>query len=284
MGVFYETIPESMIEWIRKQHVFWVATAPLSASGHVNVSPKGGQYFGVLDEKTFWYHDLSGSGNETISHIYENGRITIQLCAFEGGPKIVRLWGKGQVLENGTKDFSDFVSKNSVELLPGTRSIIIVDIHQVGSSCGFSVPFYDFKAYRPVLNDHFAKKEKRFKEGKADESMDHYWAYKSSWSMDGLPGMKRGLSAGKKHKVEPLKKMVGPLAPTRYHAGLGFSLLQTLLIALLAFMVGLAVAWYGGPMIEDVLSGVKSSPLDLHVPNWTQAASRDRLSGLWATH
>lgn len=97
MGVFYETIPENLIEWIRKQHVFWVATAPLSGKGHINVSPKGGEYFGVLDEKTFWYHDLTGSGSETISHLYEpgNGRITIQLCAFEGGPKIVRLWGYG---------------------------------------------------------------------------------------------------------------------------------------------------------------------------------------------
>ena len=87
-----------MIDWILKQKVFWVATAPLSGNGHVNVSPKGGQYFGVKDEKTFWYMDLTGSGNETISHLHEpgNGRITIQLNAFEGGPKIVRLWGKGE--------------------------------------------------------------------------------------------------------------------------------------------------------------------------------------------
>ncbi len=98
MGAFYETIPESLISWIRQQKVFWVATAPLSSSGHVNVSPKGGQYFGVIDEKTFWYHDLTGSGNETISHLLEpnNGRITILLNAFEGAPKIVRLWGKGK--------------------------------------------------------------------------------------------------------------------------------------------------------------------------------------------
>ena len=97
MGVFYETIPGSLINWIREQRVFWVATAPLSSSGHVNVSPKGGQYFGVIDEKTFWYQDLTGSGNETISHLLEarNGRITIMFSAFEGAPKIVRLWGQG---------------------------------------------------------------------------------------------------------------------------------------------------------------------------------------------
>lgn len=97
MAVFYEVIPKSLIEWILQQKVFWVATAPLSNSGHVNVSPKGGQYFGIIDEKTFWYMDLTGSGNETISHLLEphNGRMTVLFNAFEGPPKIVRLWGHG---------------------------------------------------------------------------------------------------------------------------------------------------------------------------------------------
>lgn len=79
---------------------------------------------------------------------------------------------KGEVLENGTKQFSDFVDEHNVKTMPGTRSIILVHVHQVGSSCGFSVPLYDFKEFRPTLHDHFAKKNKRFKEGKADESMD----------------------------------------------------------------------------------------------------------------
>lgn len=97
MGAFYETIPQSVQSWILEQKMFWVATAPLSGSGHVNVSPKGGEYFGLIDEKTFWYMELTGSGCETLAHLYErgNGRITIMLCAFEGPPKIVRLWGKG---------------------------------------------------------------------------------------------------------------------------------------------------------------------------------------------
>jgi hypothetical protein len=78
----------------------------------------------------------------------------------------------GRVLENGTSEFEIFVASNNIKTIPGTRSIIIVDIHQVGSSCGFSVPFFDFKAFRPVLNDYFAKKEEKFKAGKLDESMD----------------------------------------------------------------------------------------------------------------
>ena len=92
MGAFYETIPETLIQWILEQKMFFVATAPLSPSGHVNLSPKGGKYFGVLDERTFWYMDLTGSGNETLSHLCENGRVTIMFNAYTGAPKIVRLW------------------------------------------------------------------------------------------------------------------------------------------------------------------------------------------------
>ena len=100
MGVFYESIPDALISWIREQKVFWVATAPLAGNGHVNVSPKGGEYFGVPDAHSFWYLDLTGSGNETISHLHEprNGRITVMFNAFEGPPRIVRLWGKGMDL------------------------------------------------------------------------------------------------------------------------------------------------------------------------------------------
>jgi hypothetical protein len=78
------------------------------------------------------------------------------------------------VIENFTDEFETFVKANDVKTIPGTRSIIIVDIHQVGSSCGFSVPFFDFKEFRPVLNDFFAKKEEKFKAGKKEESIDRY--------------------------------------------------------------------------------------------------------------
>lgn len=193
MGQFFEQIPEvsvsgphyftsilthrqSLIQWILEQKIFFVSTAPLSGQGHVNVSPKGGKYFGVLDRKTFWYHELTGSGNETVSHIYEpgNNRVTIMLNAFEGPPRIMRLFGHGRVLENGTPAFDAFVKEHKVKCIPGTRSIIIVDVHQVGTSCGFSVPYYDFKDYRPILNDFFKRKAEREAAGHASDSMPKY--------------------------------------------------------------------------------------------------------------
>ena len=264
MGVFYETVPHSLINWILDQKIFWVATAPLNANGHINLSPKGGQYFGVIDEKTFWYMELTGSGIETQAHLHErgNGRITVLFNAFEGPPRILRLWGHGRVLENGSHEFSSFVSDHDVKTIPGTRAIIIVDIHQVGSSCGFSVPFYDFKEFRSTLNDFFEKKDKKFEEGNEKESMDRYWAYKNAWSMDGMPGMKRAVKAGKTFSVEPIKKMAGPLAPRNGVRGdrTGVSFLMVLMVALISFALGMtAMMWR--PVFEarntftDTLSG-----------------------------
>ncbi len=176
MGQFFETIPPSLVKWILDQKVFWVATAPLSPSGHVNISPKGGQDFGVVDEKTFWYMDLTGSGIETISHLREpdNGRVTVMFNAFEGPPRILRLFGNGRVLEICSPDFETFVAKHDVKTIPGTRSIVLVDIHQVGTSCGFGVPFFDFKGFRPTLNDFWRKRAEKYAAGNEEENMDRY--------------------------------------------------------------------------------------------------------------
>jgi hypothetical protein len=174
MGVFYETIPKTLIPWILQQKVLWVASAPLSAYGHVNVSPKGGQYFGIVDPSTFWYIDLTGSGIETLSHLLEpgNGRITVLFNAFEGPPKIVRLWGKGEVLEYGTKKFNEFVEKNEVKTIDGTRAIVVVHIHQVGSSCGYSMPFFDFKDFRDTLNEYFEKRVANERKGNKKDGIE----------------------------------------------------------------------------------------------------------------
>lgn len=208
MGVFYETIPENISSWILEQKMFWVATAPLSRNHHINVSPKGGSYFGLLSSTQFWYMDLSGSGTETIAHLRENGRITVMFNAFSGPPRIVRLWGHGRVLERGNGEFEAFVEKEGVQVIPASRSIVLVDVHQVGSSCGYSVPLYEFRDFRKTLNQVFEKKEKDFERGRSVESKDRYWAYKNAWSIDGLPGMKRGLDCGMRELVAPIEKMV----------------------------------------------------------------------------
>ncbi|KAG8782850.1 hypothetical protein FRC12_020362 [Ceratobasidium sp. 428] len=152
MGKFFDTIPSELIPWIEEQRCFWVATAPLSAKGHVNISPKGmAGTFKILDEKTFFYQDLTGSGVETASHLRENGRITVLFNAFEGPPRILRLFGTGKVYELGSPRYNELIPLE--ERLPGSRAAVVVDVHKVGTSCGFSVPLYKLEGDRQVLVD-----------------------------------------------------------------------------------------------------------------------------------
>ena len=105
MGKLYDAIDQRLADFIREQHMFFIATAPLESHGHVNLSPKGLDTFRILDPHTVAYLDLTGSGVETISHLRQNGRATIMFCAFQGPPKILRLYGLGEVIEPAHADF-----------------------------------------------------------------------------------------------------------------------------------------------------------------------------------
>jgi hypothetical protein len=187
--------------------------------------------------------DLTGSGIETHAHLHEpgNARLCIMFLAFTGPPRIVRLWGTGRAIENGTPEFDAFVAEHKVPLKPGSRSIIMLDVDQCATSCGFSVPYYDFVGHRPILDDFFAKKDAKWKEGDEKESMDQYWAWKSQLSIDGLPGMKRGVEYARKNGIKPLKKMVGK-AGDKVHMGLArkesIGVMHLLIVLLLGIVIG----------------------------------------------
>jgi len=205
-----------------------------------------------------------GSGVETLSHLLEpnNGRITVLLNAFEGPPRIVRLWGHGRPLEYGSKEFMEFVAKNDVKTIPGTRAVIVVDIHQVGTSCGFSMPFYDFKDFRTTLNEFFVKRVAAEEAGNKKDGIERYWAYKNSESIDGLPGMRRGVETAKREKVEPIKKLVGAAALTESRKiSLSSKLTSPLLVALLSFLCGMAVATFLIVFAQGDLQGSLSDEL-----------------------
>jgi hypothetical protein len=203
--------------------------------------------------------DLTGSGVETHAHLHEpgNARLCIMFLAFTGPPRIVRLWGTGRAIEHGTPEFTTFVSTHNVPLKPGSRSIIMLDIDQCATSCGFSVPYYEFVGHRPILDDHFAKKEAKWKDGNEKESMDYYWAWKSQLSIDGLPGMKRGVEYAKRNGVKPLKKMVGK-AGERVQVGMArresVGLVQLLLVLVLGIVIGgAAVVSFVSPEVLGVM-------------------------------
>ncbi len=149
MGAVYEEIDDDLKAWIEEQHMFFVATAPMAADGLLNCSPKGMDCFGVISGHQVAYVDMAGSGAETIAHIRENGRMIIMFCAFAGKAKILRLYGTGSVHLPGEETY-DALAKQ-LPTLPGTRSIISLDITRIGDSCGYGVPEYEFKQQRPTL-------------------------------------------------------------------------------------------------------------------------------------
>src|SRR5215210_7024848 len=188
MARTYEQIDDTMREWIARQPMFFVATAPLAGDGHVNVSPKGpGGTLRVLGPDRVAYLDLVGSGAETIAHLRENGRIVVMFAAFEGPPKIVRLHGRGQVAQQEDDGFAELLGSFDLsrERLRAVRSVITVDVTRVSDSCGFVVPRMRFEGERDQLY-RFADNRIR-KEG--DDAVRRYCTVNNAESLDGLRGL-----------------------------------------------------------------------------------------------
>lgn len=180
MGRVHDGIDTTLAEFLERQPVFFVATAPIGPDGHLNLSPKGlDGSFRVLDASTVAYLDLTGSGIETVAHLRENGRIVVMFCAFEGPPRIVRLHGRGRVVAVGDDGFDDLAARFPAR--PGTRSVIVVDVERVADSCGFGVPRMSFEGDRPELE--------RWARRKGDDGLAAYRADKNAASIDGLPGL-----------------------------------------------------------------------------------------------
>ena len=177
MAKFYENISDDFAAWISQQHIFFVASAPLSAEGHVNLSPKGRDCLRVLSPNRVAYFDMTGSGNETSAHLKENGRITFMFCSFETAPRIMRLFGTGRVVLPTDAEWDSLAA--NFNLLAGTRQIIVADIDIVQTSCGFAVPFMEYVGERDTLE--------KWAENKGEDGLKEYWAEKNMLSLDKLP-------------------------------------------------------------------------------------------------
>lgn len=179
MGKEYTEIDERIQKWMQRQHMFFVATAPSSASGLVNSSPKGLDCLRVLGPNRLAYVDTGGSGIETLAHLRENGRITIMMCAFDGPPKIFRFYGRGTPVEPHEDGFDELLAR--FPEMPAARNIIVIDVARIIDSCGFGVPLYEFKQHRDSLQNYFSK-----------QTDDDIWKYRrdrNSESLEGLPGL-----------------------------------------------------------------------------------------------
>ncbi|WP_251550206.1 pyridoxamine 5'-phosphate oxidase family protein [Neobacillus muris] len=176
MGKVFSSILPSHEEFIKKQRIFFVGSAPLSEDGHVNISPKGHDVLRIFSPTEVAYLDLTGSGNETSAHLKENGRITFMFAAFEGPPMILRLYGEGKVILPGTTEWDNIAGH--FDLFPGARQIIFAKIETVKTSCGFSVPFYSYDGERDTLQKWAAHK--------GEQGLADYHKEKNSTSMDGI--------------------------------------------------------------------------------------------------
>ena len=179
MGRIYDELDDHLIEWIGRQHLFFVASAPAGSDGLVNLSPKGYDTFRVIDPTTVAYLDLTGSGIETIAHVRENGRLTFMFCSFDAKPNILRLWGRGDVIVPGDADWLGLASQ--FPEIPGARAVVRCRLERISSSCGYSIPIMTYEGERATLTEGAVRR--------GPHGVAAYCAENNQVSLDGLPGL-----------------------------------------------------------------------------------------------
>ena len=176
MGQQFQSIEAKHRSFIEQQKIFFVATA--AASGRVNLSPKGMSTFKVLGDNDVAYLDCTGSGSETRAHLLtsDDKRLTIMFCAFDGDPRILRLYGQAQSLMRGTSDYEELL--HHFEEMPGARQIIRLAVDLVQTSCGMAVPLYDYREDRSNLTNFWGARD--------TGQLRRYWGSKNATSIDGF--------------------------------------------------------------------------------------------------
>jgi hypothetical protein len=164
--------------FVERQHMFFVATA--AEGSRINLSPKGLDALRVLDPNRVVYLDRTGSGNETAAHLRHDGRLTLMFCAFEGPPRILRMYGRGKVLLRGTPDYARLLENAFGGEEPvGARQMIMLDVELVQTSCGYGVPLYDYREDRTALT--------QWPESQGPDWIATYRREHNAHSIDGLP-------------------------------------------------------------------------------------------------
>lgn len=175
MAQFFESISPALSDFIQRQPVFFVAS--VARQGRINLSPKGLDSLRVLNERTVAYLDITGSGSETSAHILDDGRLTMMFCSFDERPKILRLYGRGEVIRPSDPKWGDLIAH--FPPMPGQRQIIVLHVESLQTSCGFGVPRMEKISPRTDLTDWATKK--------GEAALAEYRALKNRISIDGLP-------------------------------------------------------------------------------------------------
>jgi len=175
MARFYPALEDRHRDFIAAQKIFFTASG--TATGRLNLSPKGMDSLRVLSPNRIAYLDLTGSGNETAAHLKHDGRLTFMWCSFDADPLILRTYGHGRTVHRQDAEWRAL--RAHFPDLPGERQLIVLDIESVQTSCGYAVPLYTYRGERETLA--------RWVEKKGPVGLLDYWREKNRTSIDGLP-------------------------------------------------------------------------------------------------
>lgn len=175
MARFYPALEDRHRDFIVAQKIFFTASG--TATGRLNLSPKGMDSLRVLSPNRIAYLDLTGSGNETAAHLKHDGRLTFMWCSFDADPLILRTYGHGRAIHRQDAEWRAL--RAHFPDLPGERQLIVLDIESVQTSCGYAVPLYAYRGERETLA--------RWVEKKGPVGLLDYWREKNRTSIDGLP-------------------------------------------------------------------------------------------------
>jgi len=173
MAKQYDSLSPELNEFITNQKMFFVATA--LENGKVNLSPKGTDSFRILGPNRVLWLNLTGSGNETAAHLLKSNRITLMFCSFEQKPLILRLYGTAKTYHPKDDEWDNFINMFPEQL--GARQLVDVSIEMVQTSCGFAVPFMEYKGERDTLEV--------WANNKGENGINDYWKEKNKLSLDG---------------------------------------------------------------------------------------------------
>ena len=174
MGTQYPSLEAAHEKFIAKQHIFFIGSA--AQTGKINVSPKGMDSLRVLGPNQIVWRNLTGSGNETATHLADSPRMTVMWCSFEGPPTILRAYGTARAIHRQDADWNTLDAHFAPD--PAARQLFDVTVEMVQKSCGYAVPQMDFKGDRDVLT--------KWATDKGEDGIQDYWATRNTKTLDGV--------------------------------------------------------------------------------------------------
>ncbi|MEX0365248.1 MAG: pyridoxamine 5'-phosphate oxidase family protein [Ruegeria sp.] len=175
MAKQFPALDDAHRKFIEDQHMFFVGSA--GADGRVNISPKGMDSLRVKGPNRILWMNLTGSGNETAGHLLEINRMTLMWCSFSTRPMILRTYGTARAVQMGDADWE--VLAQHFPPHRSARQIFDVELKMVQTSCGYAVPFMDYRADRDTMQ--------KWVDNKSDDDIRAYWVEKNQTTIDGKP-------------------------------------------------------------------------------------------------